>query len=233
MAFANNKNLFVKQTRKGCLQNLLGCEAEAEFNISTIEKPNDNIFYAKEESSFCLRLCCPSVNPLTMTISEGGAAGGKKIVDYYKPMRCPLANFKCCCFQEIESKVDDQVIGGVREAMWFCIPMYNVYKADNTIDYVIHTPTCCGGFCPNPCAEGCCVVPFYIYPVKDGSKSNDAHGKINKVWSGVMNEVVTQAHKFQVTFPDGADNDTKTRILGATFLINDNFFKSQGDEQKV
>ena len=231
MAFANNKNLFVQQTRKGCFRNLLGCEAKAEFNIATIEKPTENIFYAHEESSCCMRMLCPACNPFTIEISEGGSAGGKKIVDYYKPMRAPLANCKCCCFQEIESKVGGQVIGGVREAMWFCIPMYNVYKADKSTDYVIHTPTCFGGVCPNVCAEGCCVVPFYVYSVKDGKKSEESHGKINKVWGGAYNELVTQAHKFQVTFPDGADNDAKTRILGATFLINENFFKAQGDQK--
>ncbi|KAJ1443018.1 hypothetical protein B484DRAFT_441779 [Ochromonadaceae sp. CCMP2298] len=34
---ANNTNLFVKQTRKGCFQELLGCEANTEFKIATME----------------------------------------------------------------------------------------------------------------------------------------------------------------------------------------------------
>jgi len=57
----------------------------------------------------------------------------------------------------------------------------------------------------NCCAEGCCRIPFYIYTPED----DNAHvGKIIKIWSGFGNELMG-AHKFEVEFPTGADNETK------------------------
>ena len=39
-------NLFIKQTRRGCLQECMGCEAKTEFNIATMEDTKLNKLYA-------------------------------------------------------------------------------------------------------------------------------------------------------------------------------------------
>ena len=52
----NYSNLFAKQTRKGCFQTLLGCDAQTEFRVSTIDAVNHDVFYVLEESGLLLDL---------------------------------------------------------------------------------------------------------------------------------------------------------------------------------
>lgn len=48
-------NLIVKQTRRGCMQELMGCEAKNEFLISAQPNPNQVLMYSLEESSCFMR----------------------------------------------------------------------------------------------------------------------------------------------------------------------------------
>ena len=41
--FGSRPTLMVKQTRKGCLRECMGCEATSEFNIATKENKKDNM----------------------------------------------------------------------------------------------------------------------------------------------------------------------------------------------
>ena len=63
MFYGDKKEIFVKQTKKGCIQELLGCEAKNEFliyNNGDEAKNSDvsEIGYSLEESSCCMRFCC-------------------------------------------------------------------------------------------------------------------------------------------------------------------------------
>ena len=50
-------SLFVKQTKKGCVQECFGCEATNEFKIypSAADAKGTEIYYSLEESEFCMR----------------------------------------------------------------------------------------------------------------------------------------------------------------------------------
>jgi hypothetical protein len=47
------------------------------------------------------------------------------------------------------------------------------------------------------------------------------------VWGGIAKEFLTDADTFEVQFPADADPDTKLRIVGGVFLINQLFFERQ------
>lgn len=51
-------------------------------------------------------------------------------------------------------------------------------------------------------------------------------GKVVKIWSGLLNEVYSDADKFELRFPANADSHNKTRLLSALFLINQLFFEN-------
>ena len=55
-------------------------------------------------------------------------------------------------------------------------------------------------------------------------------GKIVKLWRGLGTEVFTDADSFQVEFPEGADEDTKKRILGTVMFVNIQFFEKSGGQ---
>lgn len=172
-------SLFAKQTRRGCLQELCGCEAQTEFNIATMSDPKTNVFYALEESSCCIRLFCPTVRPFIINVST--AEKKEPVAAFERPCACPLASCKCCCFQKMIAKdPSGKVVGSVSETCWLCVPGFTVKNDSGNHIYDLHQPTCCGGMCVDICKEGCCNcrIPFYIYPP---SQDQGEVGKIVKV----------------------------------------------------
>ena len=77
----------------------------------------------------------------------------------------------------------------------------------------------------NFCYTGCCScrIPFHVYEPGKGQEV----GSIVKVWGGLGSEVFTDADRFEVKFPAGADGSTKARLLGMTFMLNQLFFEQQ------
>ena len=248
-------NLFVKQTKKGCLQECCGCEANTEFKISTKEQKDNDILYAIENTSCCLRCCCPSNRPFKITVSQGGKKGGAKIATYDRAWACPVSCCKCCCRQRVyvtsylhsvhifslielemayvrscrEVKNEQgHSLGNITETCWWCVPKFAINRPNGTTEYKIHPPTCCCGTVVNVCAAGCCncKVPFDIIDHDKGEKV----GRITKVWSGLGKELLTDADNFETDFPVYADGASKARILGAVFLLNQVFFESKSPQ---
>eukprot|EP01032_Pedospumella_encystans_P008736 gene8736-10337_t len=225
----NHPDLLVKQTRKGWLMELCcGCDANTEFKIATLNDPDHDILYATENSSCCIRVICGPLRPFTITVSEGGVSGGKIHSLHKRPRACPPACCKCCCYQQIETKhPNGSSIGKVIENVWCCVPSFTVLDMNQNQQYFIQQPTCCGGCCVNCCAEGFCTcrVPFYIYEPGQHVMGQEV-GKVVKIWSGLLNEVYTDADKFELRFPANADSHNKARLLSALFLINQLFFEN-------
>ena len=83
--------------------------------------------------------------------------------------------------------------------------------------------------CVDVCSEGCCScrIPFNIYEPGKHAAGQEV-GQVVKTWAGLATEVFTDADKFELRFPANADAQTKTRLLGATFLLNQLFFEERG-----
>lgn len=235
--FARYNNLFVKQTRRGCVQEMMGCEAKNEFLIATVEEKNNNIMYALEDASFLCRLCCKAQRESKMTVTLGSQAGGEKIMAYDRPFRCVPGACKCCCYQEmIYTNQDNQVIGRTIEGYWYCIPQFHIEDEKNQGVFSMQMPTCMGGMCVDCCAEGCCNcrIPFYVYPhgVSERGKELQSGAKpaqITKVWGGMATEMFSDADKFELLFPDNATPAHKAMLLGSVFFLNMNYFEAQKD----
>ena len=189
---SNYKNLFFKQTRKGWLQNCLGCENKVEMRISTIENRENNIMYAIEESDCIYRICCPGHHPFKMILQNDGPAG-PVIATYERELKCLAHPCKCCCYQELKAyDAEGHSIGRFTEDFYFChhLPQYTIFDENEKPTYIIHPPVCMG-CCVNICAEGLCNCryPYYIYPfgTTGDHDDNNIRGKIVKVWAGLLN----------------------------------------------
>ena len=195
-----------------------------EFNVATKENPKVDNFYVLEESSFCSRLCLGTIHDFKMTMSEGPTAGGKKVALFDRPLACPLHQMKCCCFQSltVTDGENNSPLGSVKETFYFCVPEFAVRNETGEISHFIHMPICCGCL-PNICAEGCCRVPFYIYKADDREKEA---GKIVKIWGSLYTELMGM-HQFECDFPPDATPQQKAVFSGATFLINELFFRAK------
>lgn len=226
---AQQNNLFVKQTRKGCIQECFGCDANTEFKIATLDQRESDIYYALENTSCCIRFWCGALRPFEIDLWSGKDKSGAQIGKYRRPFRCALGPQKCCCHQEIVAEsASGAKLGSVKENYWCCLPTFDIKDANNQQQFVMHYPTCCMGMCVNCCAEGCCNcrIPFYIYTPGKGDDKRQV-GKIVKIWSGLGNEMFTDADKFELEYPPGANASSKATLLGATFFLNALFFERQ------
>lgn len=229
-ALAAHNDLFVKQTRRGCIQELMGCEAKTEFKVATKANQQGDIMYALEESSFCIRLICKQNRPWIINLSAGpGTPGGAPVSQHERPFRLPASGCKCCCHQEIYHRDPNGTpIGSTKEAFWFFVPKFETLRADGSKEYIVSPPTCVGGLCVDIFAEGLCNcrVPIYVYPGDATSLDKDNKiGGMVKIWSGLGSELFTDADKFELDFPPGADPSAKARLLGTLFLMNQLFFE--------
>jgi hypothetical protein len=225
----NQPNLFVKQTRKGCFQECFGCDANTEFKIATLDQRDNDIYYALENTSCCIRFWCGSMRPYEINLWSGKDNTGSQLGKFVRPLRCQLGSLKCCCYQEIQAENSSgSKLGSVKERCWCCVPSFDVKDANDQQKYLLHFPTCCDGMCIDCCAEGCCNcrIPFYVFTPGKGAEKKQV-GKIVKVWSGFANELFTDADKFEVQYPPDADAASKSTLLGATFLLNSLFFERQ------
>mmetsp|Transcript_18450 Transcript_18450/g.23856 ORF Transcript_18450/g.23856 Transcript_18450/m.23856 type:complete len:223 (+) Transcript_18450:135-803(+) len=219
----------VKQTKRGCFQELLGCEAKNEFKISSIEESNNDIMYSLEESTCFCRFCCKNQREFKQNITVGADAGGPLLMSMHHPFSCPVAPCTCCWRPEIiyaDSK--GASLGKTTVPFFWCLPNFSVQDGNENLEYNVHQPECCFGLCVNCFAEGCCNcnVPFYVYSPEN---DKDHIGKIFKHRRGFGTQIFSDADTFQVDFPDGSSPEQKARLLGTIIFINMAFFESQND----
>jgi len=220
-------NLYVKQTRRGCIQELIGCEAKSEFLISTLENKDNAFMYALEDTTCLNRFICNNFRKWTMNVTQGNQAGGALVASYDRPLRCPMGGCKPCCYQEVYLGSEAVPQGSVVETCYFCVPEFNVVRPDGVIEYRIAPPTCLGGMCINICAEGLCNCrfPFYVFNPSGGTTVEEKVGNITKIWAGFKSELFTDAQKYEINFPSDASPDARARLLGGLFLINQLFYE--------
>ncbi len=233
----DTKAISIRQTRKGCLQEiLLGCEARDEFKwFNTTDGANTQFATSLEDSNCFLRICCGGMQPFSMRVQEEGTQA--EIMTLERPFKCAVGPCKCCCFQEMTMSSNGRTLGKIEEQMFCCVPRM-VIKNENSVDiYKVHSPTCLGGMCVNCCAEGnpccgkgCCKVPFHIFPADQQVTDNGAPyiGKILKLPKSMMTELFTDSEAFDITFPEKANAEEKALISGSTIFINANFFEQDG-----
>lgn len=222
------KKMDIRQTRRGCLQELLGCEAKNEFKyyIDGTEVAN-----SLDDADCCLRFCCNPIYPFETSVKELNT--GAEILHIDRPFKCGVGNCKCCCYQEATFSSGGQEIGKIKETCWYCIPTFEVLDHNEAPVYKLRPPTCCGGLCVNicaegnPCGKGCCKVSFRVYPADQENTNGDAPfiGKVLKQPKSIATELFTDADAFLVDFPDDATAAQKGILMGTTLFLNINFFE--------
>jgi len=263
--------LLIKQTTRGCLQECLGCEAKSEFTVAPLDWSKVDSYkvapeamemkdtmYALEQSSCLMRFCCRDGRSFNMGLSHFGGmdeknkpTAGKPIVNYVKPLGCPLnlsiptndgsIDCPCCCFLP---KIDMTTPDGApmnSQSSYVCTPCLAVpklrYAEDGQDVYMLRPETCCGGCCiACSCSnlKGCAFIPFYFHdpvtmePIGGFDEQNAP--QIRKVWAGWQKECCTSADTFAVKFPQGIDDRRKAGIVGLTFLLDFTVFERQQGE---
>lgn len=228
---AEMDSVHMRQTRRGCIQEILGCEAKSEFKYFKAEG-DEQFATSLEESDFCCRLFCAPIRPFKTVVKETGTEAELVTVD--RPLACNVGPCKCCCFQVLDISSGGQPIGKVEEQYYLCVPRFLIKDENDRPLYKMHFPTCIGGMCVNicaegnPCGKGCCKVSLRLYPADQEDTDGDAPyvGSILKKPKSLMTEMFTDANAFDVKFPDGCSSDHKAIIMGTTLFANALFFET-------
>lgn len=223
--------LRMRQTRRGWLQELLGCEAKTEFKYFI---GSDQTFHSLEDTDCFCRMCCTACHPYQMVVKELNTEAEVVTVD--RPCKCCIGSCKCCCYQEASFSSGGAELGRMQESCWFCVPSFKVFDHTGNQIYLVHAPTCCGGICVNccaegnPCGKGCCKDSFRVYDPASGDTNGDAPylGQILKKPKSFATEVFTDANAFEVDFPKDATADQKGILIGLAIYINSVFY--EGDQ---
>lgn len=147
----------MRQTRRGWLQECLGCEAKTEFKYFI---GSDQVFHSLEDASCPCRCCCQPCYPYVMVVKELNTEA--EIVTVDRPFSCCVSSCKCCCYQTATISSGGNKLGSIQETCWFCVPSLKVFDHGGKQLYLAHSPTCLGGLCVNccaegnPCGKGCC-----------------------------------------------------------------------------
>lgn len=189
-----------------------------ETLISNMEDKNSVIFHAEQESSLILMFLCGGYYPFKTNVVMGDKARGQKIAYFERPFPC-----KYCKFQEIKAyNAENQLLGTVTETVWYCIPTFQVHRADGSVEYKVHPPTCCGGICIDCWAEGFNLFwpPWYVFPpdTPKGGIKEEMVGKTSKIRGNFYSECLG-FRKYKMEFPKDASADSKARLFGAALLL--------------
>jgi len=213
----------ISQTRRGCFQEILGCEARTEFKYYI---GGNHVASSLEDAGCIIRMFCSANYPFTTEIKEVETEAELLSID--RPCRLLAGPCKCCCFQEASFSSNNNDLGRIKETCWYCVPSYKIYDHEEKQKYLLHPPTCLGGMCINCCAEGnplgggCFRISFRIFPADQSDTDGDAPylGMILKKPKSLLTEVFTDAAAYEVEFPKEATINDKGILMGTTIFIN-------------
>ena len=198
---------------------LCGIEAKNRYAVSTsssdptVRGPGQQSMYIHEESECCERICCGPNRSLTLVVSQG-FKGGPELLRFKKPFHLQ----GCCCFRpsfEIKNSQGTH-LGRVEDPCAFCALDQRVFDAENLLKYKVYGSICQIGLCCPCCGD-------VVFSVKD--MAGGPEGEIRKIFT--CGELLGLNNKFKVVYPPGAPDGDKALVLGATMLLDLQYFEQK------
>eukprot|EP00095_Tigriopus_kingsejongensis_P009806 maker-scaffold1115_size61649-snap-gene-0.7 protein:Tk09806 transcript:maker-scaffold1115_size61649-snap-gene-0.7-mRNA-1 annotation:"phospholipid scramblase 1" len=213
LAYLAQLNQVLIKQQVEVLEAFTGFETCNKYKVQNVM--GQPVFFAKEETNCCTRMCCGPIRPFDMSLVDNF---GTEVIHIYRPFRCQSCCFPCC-LQELEvSSPPGNPIGSVVQNWSVFMPSFTVKDASGNSILKITGPFCTWSCCGD--------VEFELFDMKGQSV-----GKISKQWSGIGREAFTDADNFGVSFPLELDVKAKAVLLGAVFLIDFMFFEKSGNNE--
>ncbi|KAL5014508.1 hypothetical protein ScPMuIL_008778 [Solemya velum] len=195
---------------------LTSWEVKNKFIITN--SMGQQVYYACEESDMCMRQCCGPNRGFIMHITDNN---GYEVIRAEREFKCCVgccwcADGSCGWEMRVEAPVG-QVVGYIkqRRSKWKVhLALYD--EAHNHL-FTTWSPCC-------PC-QGICCRDDVNFPFTDKSE-RDVVANMAKQWSGLQ-EMITDADRFSLTFPASLDVKHKAIMIGAVFMIDMMVFETQ------
>ncbi len=197
-----------------------GCEAPNRYRVYKASKDArstdnlENTMYINEESDCCERICCGVNRSLTLVVRQGTKKDGPELLRLKKPFHLQGC---CCCRPEMDitDSAGNQV-GHIDDPCACCVMNQTVKDHTGEVKYKVEGTLCQCGLCV-PCID----IKFDVKDVKGGPP-----GEIRKIFDG-CSEICLKTNKFKITFPENATEPDKSLLLGATMLLDLEYFEVQ------
>jgi len=197
--------VIIKQ-QKEMIEIFTGWEQNNRYRITN--SVGQQVLFAMENTDACTRQCCGPGRPFEMSIYDNY---NREVIHLSRPLRCrgPLCP---CSQQEISVLCNGTEISKVHEKNG-CAPGYYVHDGQGQSIFEVTS-----GMFPN-CK--CSDVPFQITSCMNG----EVVGAVTKQWMGCGWETCTDVATYSVNFPLDLDVKLKAALIGATFLIDFNYYE--------
>ncbi|KAL3862646.1 hypothetical protein ACJMK2_008600 [Sinanodonta woodiana] len=199
--------LIIKQNVKLC-EELTKCDKRIKYEI--INSLNQQIYYAKEESSCCMQCLCGPNRGFIIHITGND---GQEVMTLTREFKCCAGCCwcadACCGFLLRVEAPPGNVVG-------YCKSSCCVLHMDLMDTHMQPLFKIWGPCCPVQCL---CCPRSISFPVKGINNPEKVHANIAKIWDGAIQEVFKEADSFRVTFPLEMDVKQKALIIGAVFLL--------------
>ena len=208
----------------------LGCckvETENRYTLADMDS-GKTLFVGDEESLWCLRnpccccdcICwcchsdCASRRSFTLNLTAE-TLEGPLVLEMNRPCR---SDCMPCCLQTITVRDKTGFLGSVQQRVQFVPPitMCGLFEVMNSSEEVIYTIT-------TPCVLTTCFCTEVAFTIID--KDGKEVGDIAKQSANVAKEVLTDADRFLINFPEDCDVEMKAVLIGALFLFDYLFYE--------
>ena len=205
------------------------CKVETENTYELVDPDSrKTLFVADEESLWCLRnpccccdcICwcchsdCASRRSFTLNLTAE-TLEGPLVLEMNRPCR---SDCMPCCLQTITVRDKTGFLGSVQQRVKFVPPftMCGLFEVMNSSEEVIYTIT-------TPCVLTTCFCTEVAFTIID--KEGKEVGDIAKQSANVAKEVLTDADRFLINFPEDCDVEMKAVLIGALFLFDYLFYE--------
>lgn len=205
------------QQRLDVAEAVMCWQRPCRYSLYTKEDQEEHFLYAQEVSECYVRQCLGATRGFVMKFSNGEM---QDVMKLQRPLRCPcgICWWWCCCVQEltIESP-PGRVIGRIIEDRMCCCPGYLVLNDHDTV--VFHmTFSCC-------LCKLCSDVHIQIL---SGHFGDDVVAEITKDCKGNSKDCWGTENNYTIHYlKEDIHVQDKILLLGASFLIDYNFFERQ------
>jgi hypothetical protein len=233
LELATISSVFIKQ-EINIFEVLTGCETKSRFHVyARTQFGYKYLFKCKEESGWCERNCLlSSSRPFKMKIKHVAAldqfgndfSDSATFAEFNRPYKCT-----CFCLQRPVMKGvknNGEYFGQIKFPFSCCDPKYEVVDKFNNLKYVVTGDCCqCGLMCRTSYGM-CSEVMFQIR-----KPDNEQVGFVKKVFSGLVQELLTSADNFELQFPKDSTPEDKLMLIGNVLMIDYTFFEDKGRDR--
>ena len=204
LAIADGESLILIEQHVEMFEAMTGWETCNSYSVFNAQK--QPLYIAKETSSMCCRQCCKSSRAFEMNLTL--PQSGNLAIRIERPYRLYWHEITVRCF---DTQGRDRMLGTVKRQFAIFSRIFSVFDASGSHRFTI---------------SGSYFSPwtFELHQIMPDGRATRA-GTIKKKWSGLAQELFTDADNFGIEFTSPLARGDKCLLLAAVFLIDFMYFE--------